>query len=158
MSNRKLYQTLLKQEKTIVFAESMTGGGLAAGLIEVPGASKVINESYVTYSIEAKERILDVAPGYIKRYGEVSAKVAEMMNEGLKEIAEADVYVSITGNAGPTFKTSFFNKPQVAYVFMETKEVRRVFEIILTSRSRRKNIKIAINETFNQVAKILQRT
>lgn len=96
----KLYEILYQKQLKVSFAESVTGGMLASRLINVKGASEVIECSYVTYSNEAKSEILGVDPKLIKKYGVVSEEVAEAMAQGLAKISKADVNVSVTGYAG----------------------------------------------------------
>lgn len=155
MKNKKLYNLLANQGKSITFAESITGGKLAAKLIEVPGASKVIKESYICYNDISKQEILGISKDLINRYGVVSKEVAEAMNSGLKEITKADVYVSITGNAGPTYQNGG-NKLQVAFVAVECGLNKSVFKIELTSSSRVKNIKTAVSKTYDYLIDLLE--
>ena len=150
MKGRKLYKTLRSQGKIIVFAESMTGGALAANLIMVPGASQVIKQSYVTYNEIAKQETLHVSPHLIKRYGIVSREVAEAMNAGLKQLAVADVYVSITGNAGPTYQDDG-SQIKGAFVAIDYKHTKQVFQLELRSKSRQVNIKKAIKLTYQHI-------
>ena len=84
---------------TISFAESCTGGMLTSTLINVSGSSNVINESYVTYSEEAKMRILGVSKETLNKYTVYSSEVAEEMAEGLKKVTHANVCASVTGKA-----------------------------------------------------------
>lgn len=88
--------------QTVVFAESCTGGMAAARLIDVPSASSVLNASYVTYSEEAKCRLLGVNAATIERFGVVSEEVAREMAAGAAKKENARVGVGITGIAGPT--------------------------------------------------------
>lgn len=93
---------LLKRKKmTIAAAESCTGGLFASTLINVPGASEVLNESYITYSNEAKHRILGVKNKTLRNEGAVSEKCAQEMAKGAAKAANARAAVSITGIAGP---------------------------------------------------------
>ena len=96
---KTLVELLLKNNMTISFAESCTGGMLASTLINVSGSSNVINESYVTYSEEAKMRILGVSKETLNKYTVYSSEVAEEMAEGLKKITHANVCASVTGKA-----------------------------------------------------------
>ena len=94
--------SLLKQANARVsFAESLTGGRIAAALIENSGASQVIDESYVTYAPESKIRLLGVARETVDICGVVSARCAREMAEGVRRISGADWGVSATGLAGP---------------------------------------------------------
>lgn len=86
---------------TLAVAESCTGGLIARRLTEVPGSSSYFMEGVVTYSNEAKTRLLGVPADVIKEYGAVSAEVAEEMAEGVKALAETDFGLAVTGIAGP---------------------------------------------------------
>ena len=96
---KTLVELLLKNNMTISFAESCTGGMLASTLFNVSGSSNVINESYVTYSEEAKMRILGVSKETLNKYTVYSSEVAEEMAEGLKKVTHANVCASVTGKA-----------------------------------------------------------
>lgn len=97
----KLVVELLKKYGlTISFGESCTGGMLASTIINVPGSSMVINESYITYSIEAKERLLGVKKETIDKYSVYSKETAKEMAEGVYNKSKANVAVSVTGRAG----------------------------------------------------------
>lgn len=97
--NEELFNLLNQFELHISFAESCTGGMLCSKFVDTPGVSDVLNESYVTYSENAKNKILGVDLGIIKKYGVVSREVAYEMASGLKKISNADVCISITGLA-----------------------------------------------------------
>jgi nicotinamide-nucleotide amidase len=86
---------------TVVTAESCTGGLVAAALTDAPGASKVVDGGFVTYSNEAKQKCLGVPKELIDTYGAVSEQVARAMAEGALQNSPADLSVSITGIAGP---------------------------------------------------------
>ncbi|HZT57301.1 MAG TPA: competence/damage-inducible protein A [Pyrinomonadaceae bacterium] len=86
---------------TLAVAESCTGGLIAERLTEVPGSSSYFMEGVVTYSNEAKTRLLGVPADMIKEHGAVSAEVAEEMAEGVKARAETDFGLAVTGIAGP---------------------------------------------------------
>jgi nicotinamide-nucleotide amidase len=87
--------------KTLSLAESCTGGLIAQRLTEISGSSKYFIEGVVAYANEAKIRTLNVAPELIEKHGAVSAQVAEAMAKGMRERAQTDYAVSITGIAGP---------------------------------------------------------
>jgi nicotinamide-nucleotide amidase len=86
---------------TLSIAESCTGGLIAQRLTEVPGSSKYFVEGVVAYSNDAKTRTLGVDPALILENGAVSAPVARAMAEGIRERAQTDFGLSITGIAGP---------------------------------------------------------
>ena len=87
--------------QTVACAESLTGGMLASKLVDVPGASSVLGEAYVTYSNEAKMRLLGVSKDTLRQFGAVSAQCAREMAEGARLAAGADFALSTTGIAGP---------------------------------------------------------
>lgn len=99
---KKIINELINKNISISFAESCTGGALASTLTKIPGVSKIFKGSFVTYSIEYKEKMLGVSSNTIKKYGVVSYEVAEEMVKCLKNITSSDISVSVTGNAGPT--------------------------------------------------------
>lgn len=95
------YEGLRARGAHVSFAESLTGGLIAATLIGNPGASDVIGESYVTYAAAAKVRILGVRQETVDVDGVVSARCAREMAEGVRRVSGADWGVSATGLAGP---------------------------------------------------------
>ncbi len=93
---------LLKEKgKTVTTAESCTGGLVAGRLLNVPGASSVYMEGYITYSNEAKEKLLGVSHATLEQYGAVNKETACEMAEGAAKAAGADLAISVTGIAGP---------------------------------------------------------
>ena len=87
--------------KTLVTAESLTGGGIGSALTGVPGASDVYKGGIISYTDWVKEKVLGVPCEYLQTLGAVSAPVAEAMAKGARAVLEADVAVSVTGLAGP---------------------------------------------------------
>jgi nicotinamide-nucleotide amidase len=100
---------------TVAVAESCTGGLIAQRLTDVPGASKYFIEGVVAYSNDAKTRTLGVEPILLLEHGAVSAAVAEAMAEGVRQRADTDFGLSVTGIAGPNGGTD--EKP-VGLVFI----------------------------------------
>lgn len=92
---------LEKHELTVTTAESCTGGMIASKIVNVPGASEVFNEGFITYSNKAKRKILDVSKSTLKKYGAVSEQTAREMAIGGVFAADADACVAVTGIAGP---------------------------------------------------------
>ncbi len=92
---------LMEQGKTVVLAESCTGGRIADWLVGVPGISKALVEGHVTYANEAKIRVLGVRPQTLSQHGAVSEQCAREMAEGARQRSGADVALAVTGIAGP---------------------------------------------------------
>jgi len=85
----------------LAVAESCTGGALAARLISVPGASRVLEEGVVVYSDESKIRRLGVDANTIQEFGAVSEEVVRAMAAGVAQGAGVDAGVALSGVAGP---------------------------------------------------------
>ncbi|MGN0242697.1 MAG: competence/damage-inducible protein A [Lachnospiraceae bacterium] len=96
-----LVEKLKEQNITVTFAESCTGGMIAGRLTNVPGASEVFHQGFVTYANEAKQRAIHVSPDTLERYGAVSGQTAKEMAQGALAQAGADIAISVTGIAGP---------------------------------------------------------
>lgn len=93
---------LLKQNNlTLATAESCTGGLLTGKIVNVAGASSVLNSGFITYSNESKTQFLDVSEGTLKEYGAVSEKTAGEMAMGAARATNSNVGIAITGLAGP---------------------------------------------------------
>ena len=87
--------------KTLVTAESCTGGGIGAALTAVPGSSNVYKGGIISYTNWVKHHLLGVDEAMLETVGAVSAPVAEAMAKGARQALQADVAVSVTGLAGP---------------------------------------------------------
>jgi len=87
--------------KTLVTAESLTGGGIGHVLTSISGSSAVYKGGVISYTNWVKENILGVPGGLLEEYGAVSAPVARGMAQGAHRLLNADIAVSVTGLAGP---------------------------------------------------------
>lgn len=92
---------LAARGQTVTFAESCTGGGLAAAFTANAGSSAALKQAYVTYCDDAKAELLGVSRGVLQRHTAVSAPVAQQMALGAAQAAGADLALSVTGLAGP---------------------------------------------------------
>ena len=97
----QLVEYCIQNGYKISTAESCTGGLIAAGIVDVPGASNVFEEGYVTYADRVKQKLLHVSVTTIQKYTVVSAQVAEEMALGTSQASGADISVTTTGYAGP---------------------------------------------------------
>jgi len=101
---------LLRQKKlTLGIVESATGGLISNTITNVSGSSDYFKGSVVSYSNEAKIKILGVKAKTIEEYGAVSSQVAKQMAEGGRKLLNVDICIADTGIAGPTGATP--NKP-----------------------------------------------
>ena len=87
--------------RTLVTAESCTGGGIGAALTAIKGSSEVYKGGIICYTNQVKHQLLQVDTELLERFGAVSAPVASAMAQGVRRVMDADVSVSVTGLAGP---------------------------------------------------------
>ena len=87
--------------KTLVTAESLTGGGIGAALTAISGSSEVYKGGVISYTNWVKETVLGVPGEVLEKYGAVSQWTAGYMASGVRKLLNADVAVSVTGLAGP---------------------------------------------------------
>ncbi|MDA9624279.1 CinA family protein [Pelagibacteraceae bacterium] len=130
--NKKIISILKKKKLKISFAESCTGGLLSSAITSVSGSSKVFSMGLVTYSNQAKMRILKVPKKIIQKHGSVSIQCCLYMVNNLTKISKSRVCVSITGIAGPSGGTK--QKP-VGLVYIGVKNGKK----IIVSKNQFKN-------------------
>jgi nicotinamide-nucleotide amidase len=120
-----LHNTLIEEKKTLILAESCTGGNLSHKLTSFPRASDYLLGSVVCYSNEMKKKILNVSPETLKRHGAVSRETVEEMALGLFSLFPADFALSVSGTAGPSGGT--LDKP-VGTVFFALGEKGKIVD------------------------------
>ena len=98
----QLVNKLTEKDWHIACAESCTGGLIAARIVNVANASKVLNVSFVTYANEAKMKYLGVSQDTILQYGVVSEPVVAEMAAGVAKESGSEVGISVSGIAGPS--------------------------------------------------------
>ena len=98
---RQVVTVLTERKQTVAVAESLTGGLLAASLVEVPGASAVFRGGIVAYATDLKSALLGVPADLLERYGAVHADVASAMARGVRARLGATFGMATTGVAGP---------------------------------------------------------
>ena len=101
MSIQLLHKRLIKKKLTISVAESCTGGLLAHNLTKLANSSKYFQMGLVTYSNDAKIKILKINKKIINKYGAVSPECCETMVKKLTRVSKSKINISITGIAGP---------------------------------------------------------
>lgn len=97
----RIGRILKEKSLKIAVAESCTGGLIANRITNVQGASEYFEMGFVTYSNDAKELFLFVPEEMIAMAGAVSYEVAQLMAQGVRELTDVDVALSVTGIAGP---------------------------------------------------------
>jgi len=117
---------LTNEKQTITFAESCTGGRIAAAFTAISGSSAVLNGSCVTYSNDIKHLWLGVEETVLEKFGAVSQQCVSQMLEGIKNLAGADYAIAVSGIAGPTGGTE--EKPVgTVYIGLQTPFSQEVF-------------------------------
>lgn len=97
----ELIAALKRRGETLAVAESLTGGLLAAALVDVPGASAVFRGGVVAYATDLKARLLGVPADLLAERGAVDPDVAAALAAGARERCLADWGLATTGVAGP---------------------------------------------------------
>lgn len=96
-----LVEKLISKNLTISAAESLTGGLLQATIVNIPNASKVFLGGVVSYTKDAKCRLLGLNIEDIEKYGVYSNETSLSMAKGVKELTNSNIAVGISGVAGP---------------------------------------------------------
>ena len=120
---KKLVYKLIKNKIKVACAESCTGGMLSSSITSVSGSSKIFNVGLVTYSNQAKIKLLKIPKKIIEKHGAVSMQCCLSMVSNLKKISKADICISITGIAGPKGGTK--EKP-VGLVYIGIKKGNKI--------------------------------
>src|SRR3712207_4056080 len=92
---------LVERRQTLATAESLTGGLLAATVVEIPGVSAVFRGGLVVYATELKHSLAGVPEDLLADRGPVDADVAKALAEGARRRCGADWGLATTGVAGP---------------------------------------------------------
>jgi len=98
---KSLGAALSASGKTLVVAESCTGGLLGGAITSIPGSSLYFSGGVLAYGNSAKISLLGVPPALIAARGAVSREVAVAMADGVLSIFRADLAIAVTGVAGP---------------------------------------------------------
>ena len=150
---KSLIRILTKKKLKISFAESCTGGLLASTITSIGGASKVFDLGLVTYSNQAKIKVLKVNKNIVKKYGAVSQECCFAMVKSLSRISKANINVSITGIAGPKGGTK--QKP-VGLVYIGVKKGNKIQinKCLFKSKKRSSIQKATVKKALDLVLRI----
>ncbi|HKL95296.1 MAG TPA: CinA family protein [Haploplasma sp.] len=151
---KELLDKLLSKQLTIAFAESMTGGYISSELTKIPEASKAFLGSVVSYSQDVKMGILNVKKETINKYSLVSSNVSLEMARGLLKVINANISVSITGNAGPTLEAN--TNELECYITVIFRSVERTINYRFKENNRLNNIIEATNKVIEIVNEIIE--
>ena len=136
---------LLSNSMTLSTTESCTGGLISSRLTDVAGSSAYIKENYVTYSNEAKIKLLGVSEKTLTKFGAVSEQCAIEMARGLLERTDCDIALATTGIAGPGGGSE--TKPVgLMYVAIKNKYSEKVKKIEINPKYSRKTIKFLFSQ------------
>ncbi len=136
----KIAKILIDKNLTVATTESCTGGLLSSKFTDVSGSSAFVHLNFVTYSNEAKHKILGVSKDTLDKYGAVSKECSFEMARGLHTVTKADICISTTGIAGPTGGSD--EKPVgLMYSTIYTPNKSETFKVILDSNIERVTMK-----------------
>ena len=151
MNIQKLHKKLIKKNITLSVAESCTGGLLSSKFTSLSGSSKYFQMGLVTYSNNAKIKILKVNKNTIDKYGSVSPECCRDMVKGLSKISKSKINISITGIAGPNGGTK--DKP-VGLVYIGL--TKRNKTIVSKNYFKNKDRNSIQNKTVEKCIKLIQ--
>ena len=147
---KSLIKILTKKKLKISFAESCTGGLLASSITSISGASKIFNLGLITYSNQAKIKILKVNENIIKKYGAVSHECCLAMVNNLSKISKANINVSITGIAGP--KGGSKQKPiGLVYIGIKKGNKTQINKCLFKTKKRLSIQRATVKKTLNLI-------
>ena len=150
----KIVKLLTSKGLTVSFAESCTGGLLSSTITSISGSSKVFIMGLVTYSNNAKVKLLKVPKKTINKYGAVSYETCLSMVKNLSKISESNISISITGVAGPNGGTK--EKP-IGLVYIGLKKGRKTIikKNLFNSKKRILIQKATVNQALKLILNIL---
>jgi len=150
---KSLIKLLTKKKLKISFAESCTGGLLASSITSISGASKVFNLGLVTYSNQAKIKVLKINKNIIKKYGAVSHECCLAMVQNLSKISRANINVSITGIAGPKGGTK--QKPVgLVYIGIKKANKTQIIKCLFKNKKRSSIQKATLKKALNLILRV----
>ena len=150
---KSLIKLFIKKKIKISVAESCTGGLLASTITSISGASKIFDLGLVTYSNQAKIKVLRVNKNIIRKYGAVSHECCYAMVKSLSKISKADINVSITGIAGPKGSTKL--KPVgLVYIGVKKGDKIQINKCLFKSKKRTLIQKATVKKTLDLILRI----
>ena len=153
ISVKSVINKIRKSGLTISFAESCSGGNIAAEVIKISGVSDIFKGGVVTYSDQSKIDILKVSKHEIQKFGVVSENIAFLMAKNSKELFKTSLSLATTGNVGPS---SSDNRSKVGEIYICLIFHEKVLHKKLNLKSGRvENINKLVFEAFSFIDTVL---
>ena len=153
--NRKVVALLKKKRIKLAIAESCTGGMLSSSITSISGSSKIFNMGLVTYSNTSKNLLLKIPKQIIKKHGAVSSQCCSYMVNNLSKIAKANIFISITGIAGPNGGTK--SKPVgLVYIGIKKKNKNKIHKYLFKKNDRSIIQKKTVKKALELILRILK--
>ena len=150
---KSVINKIRKSGLTISFAESCSGGNIAAEVIKISGVSDIFMGGVVTYSDKAKIDVLKLTKQDINKFGVVSENIAFLMAKNSKELFKTSLSLATTGNVGPL---SSDNRSKVGEIYICLILHEKVFHKKLCLKSNRvENINKLVFEAFSLIDAVL---
>ena len=150
---KRLFLILKRKNLKLAVVESCTGGQLSSAITSISGASKIFNLGLITYSNQAKIKVLKVSKKIISRYGAVSRECCFAMVKSLSKISKANINVSITGIAGPKGGTKL--KPVgLVYIGIKKGNKIQINKCLFKSKKRSSIQKATVKKALDLILRI----
>jgi len=146
----KVVKKLIKKKLKISFAESCSGGMLSSSITSISGSSKIFEMGLITYSNQAKINILKIPKQIIKKHGAVSKQCCFSMIKNLSKICKSNIYISITGIAGPNGGTK--KKPVgLVYIGVKKGNIVKINKFLFKNKGRISIQRATVRKSLNLI-------
>jgi len=146
----KVVKKLIKKKLKISFAESCSGGMLSSSITSISGSSKIFEMGLITYSNQAKINILKIPKQIIKKHGAVSKQCCFSMIKNLSKICKSNIYISITGIAGPNGGTK--KKPVgLVYIGVKRGNIVKINKFLFKNKGRISIQRATVRKSLNLI-------
>ena len=151
----KVVKKLITKKLKISFAESCSGGMLSSSITSISGSSKIFAMGLITYSNQAKISILKVPKQIINKHGAVSKQCCLSMVKNLSKIYKSNIYISITGIAGPNGGTK--KKPVgLVYIGVKRGNIVKINKFLFKNKGRISIQRATVKKSLNLILAIVK--
>tara|TARA_B110000196_G_scaffold208017_1_gene178307 strand:- start:94 stop:567 length:474 start_codon:yes stop_codon:yes gene_type:complete len=151
----KVVKKLITKKLKISFAESCSGGMLSSSITSISGSSKIFEMGLITYSNQAKINILKIPKQIIKKHGAVSKQCCFSMIKNLSKICKSNIYISITGIAGPNGGTK--KKPVgLVYIGVKSGNIVKINKFLFKNKGRISIQRATVRKSLNLILDIIK--